>query len=198
MASICPILLIWRTQFHRTQSDSHGQNTSKILAGLDYLGIVIIISCVVSLLLGLQLGGSIVGWSNARSIAPLVVAGVLFIAFLFVERWKGDKAMLPPRIAKLGVVYISTIYSGTLDSAYMVMVYYVSNSISIDKLTATNNPLRRASLGDKRLIRKASTLVPSNQRRLCASFWIPYSPSVSCLHHLQLFRRRIGWQNWLL
>ncbi|KAL9611894.1 MAG: hypothetical protein Q9167_003475 [Letrouitia subvulpina] len=77
------------------------------------------------LLLALQLGGSIYTWSNARSITPLAIAGVLFVTFLLIQRWKGDTAMLPPRIAKLRVVYICAIYSGTLDAAYFVMVYYL-------------------------------------------------------------------------
>ena len=97
--------------------------------GLDYLGAFAIVPCVISLLLALQLGGSIFSWSDARSIAPLVLAGALFVAFLLIQRWKGNEAMLPPRIAKLRVVFISAIYSGTLDAAYLIMVYYASASI---------------------------------------------------------------------
>ena len=130
IASICPILFLWRKRFQaHARSKSEGPSVLKLLMDLDYLGAFTIVPCVISLLLALQLGGSIFSWSDARSIAPLVLAGALFVAFLLIQRWKGNEAMLPPRIAKLRVVFISAIYSGTLDAAYLVMVYYVGASI---------------------------------------------------------------------
>lgn len=130
LAAVCPILLIWRKRFRvRAHEKNDGPSVLKLLLGLDYLGILTIVPSVISLLLALQLGGSMFTWSDARSIASLVVAGVLFVAFLLTQHRRGDNAMLPPRIAKLRVIYVSAIYSATLDAAYLVMVYYVSASV---------------------------------------------------------------------
>lgn len=102
--------------------------------GLDYLGMLTIVPSVVSLLLALQLGGSVFTWSDARAIVPIAVAAVLLVVFVLIQRWKGDSAMLPPRIAKLRAVIVSATYSATLDAGYLVMVYCVST------LTFADNP----------------------------------------------------------
>lgn len=75
---------------------------------LDPIGTSLLIPAVVCLLLALQWGGTTYAWSEWRVILCLVLFGVLIIGFGGVQLWRGDRATLPPRIAKN-----RTILSGT-------------------------------------------------------------------------------------
>lgn len=65
---------------------------------MDPVGTFLFLPCIVCLLLALQWGGVTYSWSNARVSALLVLAGVLFVLFVVVQRWKGDNATVPGRI----------------------------------------------------------------------------------------------------
>ena len=65
---------------------------------MDPVGTFFFLPCIISLLLALQWGGVTYSWSNARVIVLLVLAGVLLVVFLLVQRWKGDNATVPGRI----------------------------------------------------------------------------------------------------
>ena len=65
---------------------------------MDPFGTLFFLPCIICLLLALQWGGVTYSWSNARVIVLLVLAGVLFVLFLVVQRWKGDSATVPGRI----------------------------------------------------------------------------------------------------
>lgn len=65
---------------------------------MDPVGTFFFLPGVVCLLLALQWGGVIYSWSNARVIVLLVLAGVLLVAFIVVQRWKGENATVPARV----------------------------------------------------------------------------------------------------
>lgn len=65
---------------------------------LDPLGTFFFLPCIICLLLALQWGGVTYNWSNARIIVLLVLSGVLFVAFIFVQKWKGENATVPGHI----------------------------------------------------------------------------------------------------
>ena len=65
---------------------------------LDPIGTVFFLPSIICLLLALQWGGSTYDWSNARIIVLLVLGGLLFVAFLIVQKVKGENATVPPRI----------------------------------------------------------------------------------------------------
>ena len=65
---------------------------------LDPLGTFFFLPCIICLLLALKWGGVTYNWSNARIIVLLVLSGVLFVAFIFVQRWKGENAAVPGHI----------------------------------------------------------------------------------------------------
>ena len=56
------------------------------VARMDPLGTFVFLPCIICLLLALQWGGVTYNWSNARSIALLILAGVLFVIFVLVQR----------------------------------------------------------------------------------------------------------------
>lgn len=53
---------------------------------------------IICLLLALQWGGVKYDWSDAKIIALFVVFGILLIAFIGIQLWKQDSAMVPPRM----------------------------------------------------------------------------------------------------
>lgn len=59
---------------------------------MDPIGTLFFLTCVICLLLASQWGGETYNWSNARIVVLLVLAALLFIAFVAVQRWKGDNA----------------------------------------------------------------------------------------------------------
>lgn len=102
--------------------------------------------------------------------------------------------MLPPRVAKLRVVFISAIYSASLDAANLVMVYYVSSPVSFLHAIAECVD----GYVDACNCFKTTDLVSSNQRSICALVWLPYTPVAGREHSIQLFHRNASRKAWLL
>jgi hypothetical protein len=96
------------------------------ICNLDLLGVVLLLPGIISFILALQLGSSLYSWSDGRTIACFVVAGVLIITFLVEQWWMGEKALVPPRFLKMRVVIFASIFAFCLDSAFYTLVYYVS------------------------------------------------------------------------
>ena len=98
--------------FKPPQSSEHDDKTLKEkLMEFDYLGMFLFFPCVTCLLLALQWGGTVHPWNSGRVIALLVVFGVLAVAFVGVQIWKGDKAALPPRLMKTRNVAFACLYA---------------------------------------------------------------------------------------
>ena len=91
----------------------------------DWLGLFLFIPFIVCLLLPLQWGGSTYAWSNGRIIALFILAGVLLIAFIGVQLWKKDRAMVPPSVAKQRTVWSCSLYMFAHFGSYMVISYFL-------------------------------------------------------------------------
>ncbi|KAL0941719.1 major facilitator superfamily transporter [Colletotrichum truncatum] len=95
------------------------------IRGLDYLGMLLLLPGITSFLLALQFGGTLFTWSDARTIATFVVAGVLIVGFMVEQWWMGEKALVPFRLIKMRVVIFGAFFGFCLDSAFFILVYYV-------------------------------------------------------------------------
>ncbi|GKT44705.1 efflux pump roqT [Colletotrichum spaethianum] len=95
------------------------------IQGLDYLGMVLLLPGITSLLLALQFGGALFSWSDKRTIVCFVLAGVLVVGFVIEQWWMGEKALVPPRLAKMRIVIFGAFFGFCLDSAFFTLVYYV-------------------------------------------------------------------------
>lgn len=84
----------------------------------DIIGLSVFFACMVCLLLALQWGGSEYPWSSGPMIALLVLFGVMLVAFVTSQIWKGDKAALPPRLMKQRNVAFACLYAACIDAAY--------------------------------------------------------------------------------
>ena len=95
------------------------------LAQLDPLGTLCFLPGIVCLLLALQWGGSQYAWNDARVIAPLILSGLLIIAFVGIQIWKQEAATVPPRIFKKRSISAGFVFSLCNGASMMIMVYYL-------------------------------------------------------------------------
>lgn len=78
---------------------------------------------MICLLLALQWGGTSYSWDNARIIALIGLAGILLIAFGFVQIWRKEDATIPPRIIKQRSVAFGAVYTSCVSGAMISMLY---------------------------------------------------------------------------
>jgi hypothetical protein len=91
----------------------------------DIYGTIVFLPAIICLLLALQWGGSTYAWSSGRIIALLVVFGVLVIAFIAIQFWKGDYATVPIRIIKQRSIAGSTWFAFCLGGTFFIMIYWI-------------------------------------------------------------------------
>jgi predicted MFS family arabinose efflux permease len=104
-------------------------NLQEKLLGLDPLGTLVFLPAVICLLLALQWGGTVHPWKDRRVIGLLVAFGLLFVCFVCLQVYAGEKAMLPPRLLQDRNIWGSAIFSFCMNSAMFIYVYYVSFSL---------------------------------------------------------------------
>ena len=92
---------------------------------MDPLGTFFFLPCIICLLLALQWGGVTYSWSNARVIVLLVLSGVLLVAFLLVQRWKGDDATVPRRIFVNRSIVAGSWFSFCNGAAIQTLFYFL-------------------------------------------------------------------------
>lgn len=100
-------------------------STKSFLQHMDPLGIITFLPAIVCLLLALQWGGTVYHWSNGRIIALFVLAAVLLLAFLVIQRKRQENAMVPPRIIAMRSVTFSSLFMTLFAGAYFTIVYYL-------------------------------------------------------------------------
>jgi MFS family permease len=92
---------------------------------IDIIGLLIFVPAVISLLLALQWGGSTYPWNNGRIIALLILFGVLSIAFIAFEKWKGVEAALPIHIITQRSVAAAAWNAFCNGAAFFLLIYYI-------------------------------------------------------------------------
>ena len=95
------------------------------LTRLDPLGTFFFLPSVICLLLALQWGGVTYDWSNVRIIVLLVLSGVLFLAFVLVQKWKGDNATVPGRIFFNRSIIAGMWFNTCLGGAMQTVFYFI-------------------------------------------------------------------------
>lgn len=95
------------------------------LLQLDLPGSFVLMSAMVCLFLALQHGGTTVPWSNGSVIAELVMFGVLIIAFVAVEYFSGDRALLQGRLLKDRTIGAMCAYIFFVAGSFFVLLYYL-------------------------------------------------------------------------
>ena len=95
------------------------------LTKMDPIGTFFFLPSIICLLLALQWGGVTYNWSNARIIVLLILAGTLFVAFVVVQKWKGDNATVPGRIFLNRSIIAGSSFSFFTGGALQTLVYFL-------------------------------------------------------------------------
>ncbi|KAJ5179473.1 hypothetical protein N7492_002683 [Penicillium capsulatum] len=92
---------------------------------MDPLGIIAFIPAIVSVLLGLQWGGTEYPWKDTRIIILFVLFAVFGIAWGIIQFWMQEQATVPPRLLKDRNVLGAVIHAMFLGGSFFVFGYYL-------------------------------------------------------------------------
>jgi len=118
VACVLLILVYFPPTFGQKHSLDH-QTKWRQLAEFDFFGLFLFIGSLISLLLGINWGGSTHPWKSAHVIVPIVVGGLGLVAFGFYEALMPLKAALIPKallqdVRGFDVVIITIFVAGML------------------------------------------------------------------------------------
>jgi MFS family permease len=109
-------------------SKSDSRSLREKLSSLDFLGTTAFISAVTSLLLATQFGATRYAWSNWRIILLFVLSASMLMAFFYIQHYRQDDAVLPPRVTVSRNVLFGILFSSANNGGLSIIEYYVSHS----------------------------------------------------------------------
>ncbi|KAK1640833.1 major facilitator superfamily transporter [Colletotrichum phormii] len=114
---------------------------------MDLIGTALIMGATISFLLALQWGGHQHPWNSSTVIGLFVGFGLMIVAFIVLEWYQGERAMIAPRLISDRTVYISSAYAFFFAGAYFVLVYYLPIYFqSVDNASPTQSGVRNLPL----------------------------------------------------
>ncbi|KAF2122755.1 major facilitator superfamily transporter [Lophiotrema nucula] len=117
------------------------------LLQMDPLGVALMMGATISFILALQYGGTIKPWNSSTVIGLLVGFGLMIIAFIILELFQGERAMLTPRLMRDRNVWVNGVYGALLAGSYFVPLYYLPIYFqSIDNVSPTESGVRNLPL----------------------------------------------------
>ncbi|KIX09628.1 uncharacterized protein Z518_00709 [Rhinocladiella mackenziei CBS 650.93] len=114
---------------------------------MDFPGTFTIMASIVCYLLAMQWGGATKPWSDGSVIACLVLFGLLVIAFVAIEYFQGDRALLQGRLLKDRTIAAMSAYIFMVAGAFFILLYYLpiyfqaTRNVSAAKSGINNLPL---------------------------------------------------------
>jgi len=117
------------------------------LLQMDPLGTAFIMGATISFLLALQYGGVEHPWNSSVVIGLFVGFGLILVAFIGLEIWQGERAMITPRLIKDRTLYISSIYAFFFAGSYFILIYYLPIYFqSVDGVSPMDSGVRNLPL----------------------------------------------------
>lgn len=107
------------------EDNPEGLTVLERIKKLDLVGTAVLIPAIVMLLLALQWGGAEYAWNNSRIIGLFVGAGVMGVMFVGIQRWKGDKGTIPPRLYGNRNVVCAMFFAFFFGAGFFSLVYYL-------------------------------------------------------------------------
>lgn len=101
------VLLLFVLRIRKAENRERSLSLKEKLRSLDYIGCVVFIGAVCSLLLALQWAGQVKPWNSATIIGLFVGFGLLSILFISIQNWQQDKALIPLRLIRLRSIWTS-------------------------------------------------------------------------------------------
>lgn len=143
-AAVAGVLLLLLKLPNSPSSHNPPKSHAQKLRDLDLLGFFFLAPGVLCLLLALQWGGATYSWDNARIIALFITAPIVLTIFCFIQHFKQNSAMLPPRILKKRTILAASLFTLSLSACSAIVQYYVS--ILISKLRSSGPDLTVSTL----------------------------------------------------
>lgn len=106
-------------------SENAKKSIKQKLKEFDWIGTVLFVSSIVSVLLALQWGGSQYAWGSARIIALFVVFGITMILFIVSQKLLGERATVPGRILMKRSIACGAIYAFCVNAGMEQLQYFV-------------------------------------------------------------------------
>eukprot|EP01117_Protostelium_nocturnum_P001293 TRINITY_DN115_c0_g1_i4.p1 TRINITY_DN115_c0_g1~~TRINITY_DN115_c0_g1_i4.p1 ORF type:complete len:586 (-),score=251.27 TRINITY_DN115_c0_g1_i4:279-2036(-) len=101
------------------------QSIKRRIIDLDWIGVVLILGCVICFLLALQWGGTVYPWGHRNIIGLFVGAFVIVALFIFSQWWAGEKALLPFSILFRRTVIAGFFFNFLIGMVFFVEVFYI-------------------------------------------------------------------------
>lgn len=92
---------------------------------MDPLGSVLVMAATISLLLGLQYGGIEHPWDSSVVIGLIVGFVAIVAAFVVLEIWQDERAMLTPRLIRQRTVWVNCAFAFFFGGSYYIPLYYL-------------------------------------------------------------------------
>ncbi|KIW12121.1 hypothetical protein PV08_09395 [Exophiala spinifera] len=135
--------------FFRTPKAARPQSATlkEKLLQMDFPGTFTIMAAIVCYLLAMQWGGTTKSWSDGSVVATLVLFGVLVLAFLAVEYFQGDRALLQGRLLKDRTIGAMCAFIFFTAGTFFILLYYLpiyfqaTRNVSAAKSGIDNLPL---------------------------------------------------------
>ncbi|KAJ3946425.1 hypothetical protein N0V92_013416 [Colletotrichum tropicale] len=166
------------------------------LRAFDFKGSALLTTAITFFVLGLNLGGNVLPWSHPVVVASLVIFGVSFPVFLYVQSYAG-RPIMPlylVRHAPRANLIFSNFFAALLSNAILFNIPLFFQAVLLTTATSSGLRLVLPSVVSS-IVGTATGFLITYTRRLK---WPPLSGAsalfVGCLA-LSLMRR--GWPSWL-
>lgn len=117
------------------------------LLQMDPIGVVLLMSAVISYILALQYGGQSHAWNSSVVVGLLVGFVAICITFAVWEYFQKDQAMMPGRLVGNRTYLVASLFAFLLAGAYFIIIYYLPYYFqSIDNTNPTESGVRNLPL----------------------------------------------------
>lgn len=114
---------------------------------MDLLGTLLLLGCVVCYIVAVQYGGARYPWDSGIVIGLIVGFVAIVVAFVLLELFLQERAMMPPRIMKNLTVVSSSLFAFYFFGSYFTLIYYLPIYFqSIDNASPTDSGVRNLPL----------------------------------------------------
>lgn len=96
---------------------------------LDYVGIILLLGCLVSLIMAINFGGVTYSWSSGQIIGLFVCAGVLFILLAIQQRWTlfvaSKHRLIPVQFFRMHTIIVLFVCTSASAAGGFVPIFFV-------------------------------------------------------------------------
>lgn len=118
------VAIFFFLHIHR-EDNPEGLTVLQRIKKLDLIGTAVLIPAIIMLLLALQWGGAEYAWNDSRIIGLFVGAGVMGLMFVGIQKWKGDRGTIPPRLYRNRNVVCAMLFAFFFGAGFFSLVYYL-------------------------------------------------------------------------